>query len=54
MGLGAYYSQALASGFIGPKLATLAAIIVAVVIYFGILLVTKSFTKEDFEMLRRK
>ena len=54
MGLAAYYSQAFASGFIGPKLATLLAIIVAVVIYFGILFATKSFTREDFEMLRRK
>lgn len=54
MGIFAYYSQSFLSRVIGDKKATLVAIIIAVVVYFGILIMTKSITKKDLEMLRSK
>lgn len=54
MGVGAYYSQSFLARAIGGKKATVVAIFIAMVIYFGILVLTKTITKKDLEMLRSK
>lgn len=54
MGACAYGTQMFLGNITSSKLATLIAILVAAVVYFGILILTHSISKKDLEMLRNK
>ena len=50
-GVTAYFCYRLFNGFVGPSLSCIAAIIAAAVVYLVILLIIKTFSVEDIEML---
>ncbi|NLD87969.1 MAG: polysaccharide biosynthesis protein [Clostridiales bacterium] len=51
MGVCAYFSNMLLTGLIGVKLAVLVSIVIAVVVYFGVIIAIKGLYKEDMLML---
>lgn len=52
MGVAAYFSFKLFSGFIGVKLGVVAAIMLSVVVYVVLVLLTKTLTREEIRELR--